>query len=57
MDAAKKVPALRILDMLLYTAILHCAEGGRRKTVLNHIHAVVATGQGGLALRCLDNFF
>ena len=57
MDAVKKVLALRILDMLLYTDILHCAEGGRRKTVLNHIHAVVATGQGGLALRRLNNIF
>ena len=56
-DAAQKVPALRILDMLLYTAILRCIEGSRRETVLNRIHASVAFGQGGLALRCLDKIF
>ena len=55
--AAQKVPALRILDMLLYTAILHCVEGGRREAVLGRIHATVAFGQGGLALRCLDKVF
>ena len=55
--AAQKVPALRILDMLLYTAILHCVEGGRREAVLDRIHATVAFGQGGLALRCLDKVF
>ena len=47
--AAQKLPALRVLDMLLYTAILHCVEGGRRKAVLDRIHATVAFGQGGLA--------
>ena len=56
-DAAQQVTALRILDMLLYTAILHCIEGSRRETVLNRIHAAAAFGQGGLALRCLDKIF
>ena len=53
-DGAQKVPALRILDMHLHTAILHCAKSSRRDTVLNPIHASVAFGQGGLAQRCLD---
>merc|ERR1712074_477574 len=52
-----RVPALRVLDMLLYTAMLHCIEGGRRETVLNRIHATVAFGQGGVALRCLGKVF
>ena len=55
--AAQKLPALRVLDMLLYTAILHCVEGGRREAVLDRIHATVAFGQGGIALRCLDKVF
>ena len=46
-SAAKKVPALRILDMLLYTAILRCIEGGRRETALNRIHAPVEFRPGG----------
>ena len=54
---AKQVPALRVIDMHLYTAILDCIDGHRRDTVLNRIHASVGFGEGGLALRCLDRIF
>ena len=56
-DAAQEVPTMCVLDMLLYTAILLCVEGGRCEKVLKRIHASVALGQGGLALRCLDKVF
>ena len=55
--AVKQVPALRVLDMHLYLAILDCIDGDRRDTVLDRVHARAKLGEGCVALRCLDSIF
>ena len=48
---------IRVVDRLLYSALIECIEGGRREFILDELRTTVPFGSGCLVLRCLDKKF
>ena len=53
-EGGATTPELRLVDRMLYAALLECIEGDRRDDVLDEIRTTAPFGSGRLALRCLD---
>ena len=53
-EGVATIPGLRLVDRMLYAALLECIEGDRRDDVLDEIRTTAPFGSGCLALRCLD---
>ena len=53
-EGVATIPGLRLVDRMLYAALLECIEGDRRDDVLDEIRTTTPFGSGRLALRCLD---
>ena len=50
-EGVATIPGLRLVDRMLYAALLECIEGDRRDDVLDEVRTTAPFGSGRLALR------
>ena len=56
-EGVSGVPGLRVVDKMLYSAVLDCVEGARKDEVLDELRTTVTFGSGRFAMRRLGRKF